>query len=147
MRFQSNAANCGPAALRNALLCRGIVRSEAELETLVECTPAEGTSAKGILKALKAIQKEHPEVEGSVISEARSDVGLLKILANVQFGNPIIVCVDNNEHWATVIGMLGQNIFLMADPADEELVLCYKPAEFLARWKSGARKAYFGIVV
>lgn len=145
MRFQSTASSCGPAAARNALLALGVTRSEAEIETLTGMTAASGTSAKGILKALHAIL---PDGAGpGVINETREDVALLRLLAALGAGHPVICCVDNDEHWVAAVGTLGRNILLVADSADAELILSYQPPEYLARWRGPGRKPFFGIVV
>lgn len=147
MRFQSTAANCGPAVLRNALLCHGITRSEEELEALTGCTAADGTNPKGMLKALAAIARENPQISPRVIAESREDVALLKLVFTIQQGSVVIMCADNAEHWTLAFGLLGSNIIHMADSADSELVQHLRPDKLLARWKGPGRKAYYGIVV
>lgn len=143
IRFQSTAANCGPAAVRNALLALGIPRSEEEIETLTGATAADGTGPKGILKALHAVLPSPP----GVINEAREDVAILKLLAALQAGHPVICCVDNDEHWVAAVGTLGNQILLVADSADNELILAYSPENFLSRWEGPTRRPYYGCVL
>lgn len=150
MRFQSTAANCGPAALRNALQCHGIQRSEAELETLAGFTAADGTSPKGLCKALAAIAKDHTEVANAVIHEGRDTVAILQLLEAIRNGHVVICLVDGWDHWVVAFGLLGggRNTRLhISDSADPELVQHYTPAAFMARWKGQGRKPYYGIVV
>lgn len=147
MRFQSNQSSCGPAALRNALLCHGIIRSEDELAALSGMTPEDGTSARGLAKALAAVAKEHPRIVNTSISESRDDVALLKVYFSIQQGHPVILCVDQMEHWVTAFGIMGSNVFHVADSADNEMVKHYSSGELLARWRGVTRKPYFGIVV
>lgn len=131
--------------MRNALLAIGIARSEEELETLTGMTPASGTSPRGILKALHAVL---PEGQGpGVINESRDDVALLKLLAALDTGHPVICCVDKDDHWVAAVGTLGRAILLVADSADTELILSYQPPDFLARWRGPGRKPFYGIVV
>ena len=152
MRFQSTQASCGPAALRNALLCHRIERSEAELELLTGCTAPDGTSPKGIVKALSLVAKDAPSVSPSVLSEARPDVAILRVIAALQAGHVVILCVDEFEHWVVAFGLLGMGariIVHVSDSADSEMVQHLTPDELLARWRGpeGTRKPYFGVIV
>lgn len=150
MRLQSTQANCGPACLRNALLCHGIIRSETELEQLAGTTGSDGTSGKGLVSALSAIGREHPEVRPGVISEGRADVAILKLLAALDAGHVVILCADVDEHWILAFGTLGSGarvLIHVSDPADNEMVLHYKPQDLLERWKGPGRKPYYGVIV
>lgn len=148
MRFQSTTANCGPAALRNALLAHGIERSEQELEGLTGYTPEEGTSHKGIIKAVRAM--EQPGLMGMPLSEARGDVALLRLLASLQAGHTVLLVVDNYEHWVCAFGLLGSGRSVtvhVADSAYTELVRHMTPAALLEWWRPPRRSHYYGIIV
>jgi ABC-type bacteriocin/lantibiotic exporter with double-glycine peptidase domain len=150
LRLQSTQASCGPACLRNALLCHGISRSEQELEQLCGTTAAAGTSSKGLAAGLKLLRTEHPEIAPGVIAEARDDVAILKLLAALNAGHVIIMCVDDNEHWVLAFGTLGSGTRILVhvcDPAENEMILHMRPEELLARWKGPGRKAYYGVIV
>src|SRR5512139_2331778 len=126
MRLQSTQANCGPACLRNALLCHGITRSEQELEQLAGTSGATGTSNKGLIAALKSIAQQHPEVAPGVVSESRADVAILKLLAALDAGHVVILCTDNDEHWILAFGTLGSGVRIVvhiSDPEDNEMVV------------------------
>lgn len=150
MRFQSSQANCGPAALRNALQCHGVERAEAELETLTGCSAADGTSATGMIKALRLIAKDHPDIAPGVVHEGRDNVALLMLLETLRSGHVMILLVDDWEHWVVAFGLLGggKNIRVhVSDSANSELVEHHTPATIMARWKGQGRKPYYGIVV
>lgn len=150
MRLQSSQASCGPASLRNALLCHGIVRSEQELETLAGCTAADGTNPRGLLRALSSISQEHPEISPGTISESRPDVALLKLVAALTAHHVVILCVDDFSHWVLAFGLLGggaKATIHVADPADSEMVEHFSPDMLLRRWAGPARKPYYAIVV
>lgn len=147
MRFQSTQASCGPAALRTALLCHGVARSEDELATLAGFKPADGTSPRGLLKALHTIAAEQPGVSPGLIRETREDVAMLKLWASLHSGSVVIVCLDEYEHWGTVIGALGKGRFHLYDPAHEEMVLHLTPPELAARWRGPGKKPFYGIVI
>lgn len=150
MRFQSNQANCGPAALRNALQCHGVSRSEQELESLTGCTAAEGTTPRGMLKALALVAKDHLEVSPGVISESRPGVALLTVLESLRNGHVVIMLVDEWDHWVVAFGLLGSGDGMrihLSDSADPELIQHRTPKALLERWKGHGRKPYYGIVV
>lgn len=150
MRLQSTQASCGPACLRNALQCHGISRSEQELETLAGTTGAIGTSGRGLVNALRSIASEHPQVAPGVISEARADVAILKLLAALDAGHVTIMCVDSDEHWVLAFGTLGSGARILVhvcDPAENEMIIHMRPEALLARWKGLGRKPYYGVIV
>lgn len=150
MRLQSTQASCGPACLRNALLCHGIIRSEQELEQLAGTTAASGTSGRGLIKALSAIALEHPGVRPGVLSEARADVAILKLLATLNAGHVCVLCVDAYEHWVLAFGTLGSGariVVHVCDPAENEMILHYNPDQLLQRWKGPGKKPFYGIIV
>lgn len=150
MRLQSTQANCGPACLRNALLCHGITRSEQELESLAGTSGATGTSPKGLITALRAIALDNPKLSPGVIHEARPDVAILKLVACLNAGHVVILCADDNEHWILAFGTLGGGAHIVvhiSDPADNEMVLHMRPDELLARWHGPGRKPFYGITV
>jgi hypothetical protein len=149
VRLQGTQANCGPAALRNALLCHGIIRSEQELETLTGCSAPSGTTGKGLLKALRAISEEHPGVTPMVIKESRGDVAMLKLRAVLYDGHVAVLCVDNFEHWAVAFGTLGRDICHISDSADSEMVTHLSWSEVMERWRGpeGSRWPFYAVVV
>lgn len=146
MRFQSTSASCGPAALRNALLARGIKRSEDELAALASCD-SEGTTAKGMMRALIAIAKDNSHVLPAPFMESREDIAFIKLVNALQNGHVVIMCVDGFEHWVCAFGLLGRNVVHVADSGDAELVHHYDPVALCQRWKGLGRKPYYGIIV
>jgi hypothetical protein len=142
VRFQSTQASCGPAALRNALLCVGVTRTESELETLTGCTASEGTTPKGLQTALQAIGRQ-----GGTISEGRGDVAILRLLEALRNGRPVILLVDHWDHWVVAFGLLGVSSIHLVDSADTELVQTLTPEELIPRWEGNGKRPYYGIIV
>lgn len=147
MRFQSTQASCGPAALRNALLARSIVRSEEELAKLSGYRADVGTSPRGMMRALILIAKDHPELMPAPLAEARADIALLRLMAAHRAGSVVILLVDSYEHWVVSFGTLGDKVIHVADSADNEMVAHYNPEELLQRWRGVGKKPYYGIIV
>lgn len=140
-QYQTNRASCGPASLVNALAALGVSRTEEEMIRAAGQT-VNGTSAKGLRKALA-------DIGGMVNAPLRytsSDVALLSLWHWIsERGRPIILCVDDHEHWVVAVGYLGGR-FVLIDSADNRLVLYYDPKELLERWE-GPTGGYYGLIV
>lgn len=138
MRLQSTKASCGPAALGNALEALGIKRSDDELKVLCKTT-AEGTSAKNIIAAIRALGIE------PVSFKTSAALAPIVLSHHLTSGRAAIICVDADAHWVGCIGLLGRR-FVVADSAMDALVVSYAEDELLARWVSPDGR-YYGIVV
>lgn len=145
MRFQSNRSACGPAALHNALAALGVARSEDELIQLTGQRPS-GTSAAGILRAIKTISEGVvPPLVGEAVMWRNKDEavrGLWWYLT--ERGRPLILCVDNFDHWVACTGYLGYR-FAVMDSADNRLAIYYDVAALVGRWEKDGR--FYAIVV
>lgn len=140
MRMQDSQANCGPTAMSNALAALGITRPAAECEKLCKTSATEGTSAKRLLSALRSIETCQP----AELREKRQDVAMLKLDKALQYGRPVILCVAENTHWVAAVGALGGRV-LVADSADNELVLSKSLEQLTTWWYSGTN--YYGIIL
>lgn len=140
MRLQDAQHNCGPAALSNALAALGLLHSQTECSELCKTNATDGTSPKGLISAARQLGRQP-----HALSEKRGVVAMLYLDAHLRAGRPAVLCVDNDEHWVAAIGLLGERI-LVADPADNELVLSYTRAGLLARWCSKTGRHY-GVVL
>lgn len=142
MRMQDSQAGCGPATLSNALAAVGIRRSVPECEVLCGTTATAGTPIGKMIKALRAL--DVAGIDGLPLKERRRDVAVLKLEKALRAQRPVLMVVDNGGHWVAAVGMIGNRI-LVADPADNELVLSYEPEELLTRWDTGG--TYYGVIV
>ena len=129
MRYQSRKSSCGPASLANALEALGIERTEDELGTLSK-QDANGTSSINLRKAAEAIG-----VEVVSIIEQREESAGWALSAFLRSGHSAVIVVDSDTHWIAVVGMLGDR-FIVADAADNDLLLYYSLGELLSRWKN-----------
>lgn len=144
MRFQSNRSACGPAALHNALEALGLTRSEDELITLCKQTP-DGTSAGGLIKAIKAISSNELPLKGIPVYWKSPDDAIVGLWWNIsEHGRPTILCVDALDHWVVCVGKLGKR-FSVVDSADNRLLIHYTPDALLGRWVADGK--YYGIIV
>ncbi len=138
--MQDTAANCGPASVSNALQALGIVRSQQECETLCKTSGTDGTSAKNIIKALQSVG-----CSGVVVKEKRAAVAMLMLRHWLGIGRPVVLCVDQGSHWVAAVGSLGMDRVLVADPADNELVVSCDSAEMVDWW--AAPSGFYGIAL
>ncbi len=152
MRMQSSQADCGPFSLMNALKALGHHRSSLELSTMAKTTAQDGTPPANLLKACKLLAEScqlNPER-----LRTRSSLEAEAVLLNkLRLGRPVILLVDNDEHWVAAIGLLGATVVLVADSADAELVCAADIADVMTRWgcvnttTKGTHTTYEGIVL
>ena len=139
--MQDTAANCGPASLSNALQALGMFRSQQECEQLCKTSATDGTTGRNLAKALTTLG-----FEPAIIREKRGYVAMLTLRHSLNKGRPAILCVDKWEHWVCAIGMLGDR-FIIADPADNELVLSYDAGAVAKRWSHDNAQPYYGVIL
>lgn len=144
MRFQSNRSSCGPAALSNGLEALGLTRTEEELIRLCKQTQ-DGTSAQGIIKAIKAISTPEAPLKGIPFQFKDPEDAIVGLWWNVaEHGRPTILCVDNLDHWVCCVGKLGRR-FCVVDSADNRLLLHYSAEQLINRWV--AENRFYGIIL
>lgn len=145
MRGQDSQANCGPYALMNALRSLGIMRTREELEVLCGTTMTDGTPPPKLLRAIGRIDGCQPVK----IRERRRDIALLRLKGALDQGRPVVLVWQDSEgnsggHWVAAVGMLGDR-YLIADAADNELVLSHTVAEVAEKWVDEG--VYEGVVL
>lgn len=103
-RFQASNFTCGPAAVVNALQALGIRLTEAEVVELAGTTK-NGTDERGIMRALRHLGYDVEELDTYDSDEAwewlRAQLGGVR---------PVILCVENFEHWTSVVSMFGERV-------------------------------------
>lgn len=142
--MQSSQANCGPTALYNAACALGKKLSLEECEKACK-TSTDGTSPKQLKAGAMKLGLQVVEE----LKERDSHIAWLRTRHYLDLGCVLIVVVDADEHWATVVGQIGcGNRLLVADSADNELVLSYSAGELLQRWgHPESKKPYYAVVV
>jgi hypothetical protein len=102
-----------------------------------------GTSPRKLLKGAARVNAVSPVR----FREKRQDVALMRLRAALQAGNPVLLVwttAQPGDHWVAVVGLLGHR-FIVADAAENELVLTYLPGELADRWDSNG--LYEGIIL
>jgi ABC-type bacteriocin/lantibiotic exporter with double-glycine peptidase domain len=146
MRFQTRSYSCGAAAVVNALRCFGKRIAERHIWPLADTTD-DGTDEEGILKALSSLGYSTSEVKSVTKKEAVWELNQALALF------PVILSVQQEKHWVTVIGMICDR-YIIVDPARTERskaengVIMMSRRELLKYWihPNGDVK-YYGIVV
>lgn len=141
MRFQTNQSTCGPTALFNALVALGVERSLDECEHLCGTT-TEGTDGPALVRGAAKI----PGLTPVPLRESRPDVAVLRLVAALRAGRPVVLAVDSDEHWVAAVGLLGERV-LVADSADNELVQSLPLSQLLERWRGTGRRPFYGVIL
>lgn len=129
--------------MSNALAALGILRTQTECEKLCKTDATKGTPTKQLMNGIAAVEGLTP----ILLKEARRDVALLRVDKALGLGRPVILCVDSGSHWVAAVGRLGDR-YLVADSADNELVLSRDVEALEARWRDkGTKHPYLGVIV
>lgn len=146
MRLQRDSFSCGVAVIINAILCFGKIVSEKQVRKFSNTTKELGTDEKGILNALKHLGFRGEEY---YLSKNWTEDALYEALS---FGWPVIICVDNLDHWCCVIGHMA-NKYVVFDSLNsksnkkENGTYVLTPNQLRKRWKSKDDGSYYAIVV
>lgn len=113
MKFQRNTWSCGAATVRNILRCFGLKVSELDIRTYSNTSKEFGTSENGIMDSIRAFgytAVEHHFDDSSEAWEWLHDT--------LYSGKPVILAVENWEHWVAAIGSLGRTGIVVFDPSN-----------------------------
>lgn len=150
MRFQKDSYSCGVYAVMNAAKCLGIDLKRRDITKFSKTTKEKGTSEKGILKALAGNGMLGEEFSFNSYEREMA----FEILDNVLVGpcvNPVILCVDNDDHWCTLIGKLGNKYILFDSDRskynkEENGIHVITVDELESYWRS-SKDTYYCIIV
>jgi ABC-type bacteriocin/lantibiotic exporter with double-glycine peptidase domain len=140
LRAQRKGYWCGIASIANALEVLGIKRSQREIAKLCHVTEAAGTNETEMQRALLA-NGVQIDVNGEVVAQW----ALSWLDQHLTERGPVILCVDNDEHWVTVIGTCGDR-FIIFDPSRNSGIEVHDATSLAARWVN-SDGVYYGIGV
>ncbi|HCV43848.1 MAG TPA: hypothetical protein DGH68_10230 [Bacteroidetes bacterium] len=124
---QPNKWQCGPFALKHGLIMLGRIVNEKEVSRIAGAHWWSGTDEIKLSNAAKAYDCELKMLRRKNALRARRE-----LLLALKRGHPCILCVDNWNHWITVVGA-ERGKFIYID-SREEPVVC------VAEWKSLKRR-------
>ena len=113
MKRQKSPWSCGAAVVRNALRVFKCRVSENEIRGIAGTTKQFGTSEKGILSAIRAYGFK--AVEHHIDDKEEAWEWLHETLVE---GKPVILCVENWEHWVVAIGSCGNTGIAVFDSSN-----------------------------
>lgn len=144
MKAQGKAWTCGVAAAANALECLGIKATQAQVAKHCHTGPVEGTDETEVKRALLAY--------GCGVDEWEFHMEVLShdwLRSHLTRRGPVILCVDDWEHYITCIGVCGER-YACFDPSLGAGIRVYTRAGLNTRWCLSRAKSgpvYFGLGV
>jgi ABC-type bacteriocin/lantibiotic exporter with double-glycine peptidase domain len=129
--YQITNWECGVVAIRNALLTLGIDKSRKEIRELSRANRSDGTSKRGIVRALRGF-----DLNATVYQTRNTDYAY-RWISKWSRHWPCILLLDDMEHWGTTVGGITDRIILV-DPSmtgdDLQGVHVLNKKEILSRW-------------
>lgn len=107
---------CGPFALKHALLMHGILASEWEIGRLA------GTSPAGTDEAQLELAARHFGCELPTIRKHEAQTARRELIAVLRKRIPCLLCVDEWDHWVTVVHA-EKNQFVLLDSEKSEVIV------------------------
>jgi hypothetical protein len=113
---QPNSWQCGPFALKHALLALGIFAHEDELTRLAGSTEVRGTNERQLGRAARLFGAR-------LLMERRKDPGAAQasLQARLAHGHPVLLCIDQWEHWVTAVAADGREVVIFDSKYDVPL--------------------------
>ncbi|MCW8959914.1 MAG: hypothetical protein OQK29_00030, partial [Ignavibacteriaceae bacterium] len=126
---QPNKYQCGPFALKYALVMLGIFASEKSIAKRAGSTWWFGTDEIGLSRAAK-----YYDCRLKYFRRETGKDGVKALMQHLKKGYPCILSVDNWEHWLTVINWQ-QGKFILIDSIKNRVINIYTAAKLARRWK------------
>jgi hypothetical protein len=115
---QPNSWQCGPFALKHALLGLGVFAHEDELARLARSDPTRGTDERQLARAARRFRATLPVARRGTVAGARQEIeGWLAR------GIPVLLCLDQWEHWVTAVAADARHVVLFDSKYDAPLLV------------------------
>jgi hypothetical protein len=125
---QPNKWQCGPFALKYALVMLGVFAAEKSIVKKAGSTWWAGTDEIGLARAAKYYDCRLKYFRRETGSDA-----VRALIQHLKKGYPCILSVDNWEHWLTVINWQ-QGKFILIDSAKDKVIGVYSGRQIISRW-------------
>lgn len=126
---QPNRYQCGPFALKYALVMLGIFKNENRIGIIAGSTWWAGTDEIGLSRAASAFDCKMKYFTSEDPDEAKKMLN-----AELKKGLPCILSVNNWEHWVTVVNY-SQGKYVVVDSEMDKVVTVYNAAQLKKKWK------------
>jgi ABC-type bacteriocin/lantibiotic exporter with double-glycine peptidase domain len=115
---QPNAWTCGPFALKHALLAHGVFTPAEELARAAGSTEEGGTDERQLQRAARTHRVDVLVVREQTAGDARRNLDTW-----LKRGIPVLLCVDEWEHWLTAVAADGEHVVVFDSKYDTPLRL------------------------
>lgn len=112
-------------------------------ETLAGTHAVSGTTEKGMKRALKKLEKRAVEWN---VAAGSPRIAWSTMLGHLHQGQPVLLVVQEDQHWVVAVGTLGADRVVVVDSADGALVRSLSYNQLMPWWR-GAEGGYYGIAV
>lgn len=126
---QPNKYQCGPFALKYALVMLGKFESERVIAKKAGSTWWRGTDEIGLAKAAKSYDCKMKYFRRETGPDA-----VKVLMQHLKKGFPCVLSVDNWEHWLTVVNWQ-QGKFIVIDSSLDKVIIIYSASQLTKRWK------------
>jgi ABC-type bacteriocin/lantibiotic exporter with double-glycine peptidase domain len=122
--IQLDSYSCGVQCVKMILNYYSIIKTPGEIKRGLKTKKEEGTDTEPILNYLRK-------------SGLKVSVNKNAVLSNIHFAiansNPVLISIDNGEHWIIVYGYSANSIFTL-DPSGKSISNKWELKEFFNRW-------------
>ncbi|NJD22741.1 MAG: hypothetical protein FIA82_08765, partial [Melioribacter sp.] len=126
---QPNKYQCGPFALKYALVMLGVFKDEGQIGNFAGSTWWAGTDEFGLARAAQRFNCRMKHFQSSNPDDARRMLN-----RHLKKGYPCILCVKNWEHWCTVVSYQ-KGKFVVIDSELDKVVSVQTATRLIRRWK------------
>ncbi len=125
---QPNKYQCGPFALKYALVMLGQFRDEKIIARRSGSSWWYGTDEIGLAKAARSF-----DCTMKYFKDSTPEAAIKKLISFLEKGTPCILSVDNWGHWVTALNY-DKKKFIVVDSAKEKVIMTYSAKQLLKRW-------------
>jgi hypothetical protein len=125
---QPNLWQCGPFALKHALIVLGIFADEKTITRIAHSRSKSGTDEEQIARAAK-----HYDCEVPLIRRHDPEIARKELVRYLRRGIPALLCINDWNHWITVV-KAEDGRFILLDSQDKAVLTILTWSELKTRW-------------
>jgi hypothetical protein len=125
---QPNLWQCGPFALKHALVVLGVLKDERELSRVAGTHWWHGTDELQLARAAQAFDCDLLTIRRADAERARRE-----LVRYLKRGIPVLLCVDEWGHWLTVV-KFEQGRFILLDSREPKVLAIASWADLRRTW-------------
>ncbi len=125
---QPNLWQCGPFALKHALISLGIFADEGAITHLAATRYKYGTDDIQLMRAAR-----HFDCDVPMIRRHDPDVARVELIKYLRRGIPVLLCINDWNHWVTVVKSQNGR-FILLDSREKAVLTIVSWAALMACW-------------